>query len=96
MNRRQRNGDSGLSCQVLLQLRQRSIWLLLYSVAQQAMFFSSQRGPTPSAVRQRSNSASLSLLAEHLFDEGLSDLKLFGDLSDRVLALLVSSHYSFT
>jgi hypothetical protein len=81
---------------MLLQFYQRGIGLPLYSVAQQAMFFVSQRGLAASAVGERSHRASLSLPAEHLFDEGLSNLKLFGDFSDRALALLVSGHDSFT
>jgi hypothetical protein len=81
---------------MLLQFYQRSIRLPLYSVAQQTMFFVSQRAMTASTVGEWSNRASFLLLAQHLFDKGRANVKAFGDLRDRALALLVSGHDSFT
>src|SRR5215213_2318204 len=69
---------------------------MLYSMAQQAMFFVSQQGLAASHVRQPSNSASLSLLAEHLLDEGLTDIKLFGDLSDGAFAFFIGGNDSLS
>src|SRR5215213_4912038 len=69
---------------------------MLYSMAQQAMFFVSQQGLAASPVRQPSNSASLSLLAEHLLDEGLTDIKLFGDLSDGAFAFFIGGNDSLS
>ena len=77
---------------MLLQLGQRNVGLVFHLPAQQAMLLLRERRRTASAVCERGNRARLSLLAKHLFDEGLADVELFGNLNNRAFAFIVGGN----
>jgi len=76
--------------QVGLQLRKRDVLHGTHLLLQESAMLGRETGRSSAAVRMLCQVAGLSMLAEHLLDEGLSDTKAHGNLSDGIMALLVS------
>jgi hypothetical protein len=80
--------------QVALQLRKRDVLHGAHLLLQEPTVLGREAGWAASAVWTLLEVTALSVLAEHLLDEGLSDTEALGDLSDGVLALLIGAHHA--
>jgi hypothetical protein len=81
---------------MLLQLRERNIGLCFDSLAQHPVLSLCQRRLAASTVRYGSDRARLSFLTKHLFNKGLSDIELFGDLRGGACALIIGGNHSLS